>query len=46
MKNLEKNIANYSPLTPLSFLYRTVNIFPKKIAWIYGKRRLITMNFI
>ncbi len=39
MSNLEKNIANYSSLTPLSFLYRAVNIFPKKIAWIYGKRR-------
>ena len=39
MSNLSKNKANYSSLTPLSFLYRTKNIFPKHIAWIYGKRK-------
>ena len=39
MSNLEKNIANYSSLTPLSFLYRTVEIFPNRIAWVYGSRK-------
>ncbi len=36
---LNKNKSNFVPLTPLSFLYRTKNIFPKQIAWIYGKRK-------
>ena len=36
---LKKNKSNFVQLTPLSFLYRTKNIFPKRIAWIYGKRK-------
>ena len=36
---LKKNKSNFVPLTPLSFLYRTKNIFPKRTAWIYGKRK-------
>ncbi len=36
---LKKNKSNFVQLTPLSFLYRTQNIFPKRTAWIYGKRR-------
>ena len=36
---LKKNKSNFVPLTPLSFLYRTKNIFPKHTAWIYGKRK-------
>ena len=39
MKELPKNKANFTQLTPLSFLYRTVEIFPKRLAWIYGKRK-------
>ena len=39
MDSLSKNKANYSQLTPLSFLYRTAKIFPDQIAWIYGKRK-------
>ena len=38
---LKKNNANFVQLTPLSFLYRTKNIFPKHIAWVYGKRKAI-----
>lgn len=34
----EKNKANYIPLSPLSFLYRTANIFGDKIGVIDGKR--------
>ena len=34
-----KNKANFTALTPLSFLYRTVSIFPNKLAWIYGNRK-------
>ena len=39
MTLLSKNKANYSSLTPLSFLYRTAEIFPKRLAWIYGNRK-------
>jgi len=37
-KNL-KNAANYQPLSPISFLLRTAEIFPEHIAWIYGKKK-------
>ncbi len=39
MSELSKNKANFSALTPLSFLYRTASIFPSRLAWIYGKRK-------
>ena len=39
MSSLLKNKANFSALTPLSFLYRTAEIFPKRLAWIYEKRK-------
>src|SRR5688572_11178899 len=37
---LEKNPANYTPLTPLSLLKRTAHVFPRRAAIIYGARRL------
>ena len=39
MSQLSINKANYSSLTPLSFLYRTVEIFPNRIAWVYRSRK-------
>ncbi len=42
---LKKNKANFISLTPLSFLYRTKNIFPKRTAWIYGKRKATYYEF-
>ena len=36
-ENLPKNQANYSPLTPLSFLTRTAEVFPKRTAVIHGE---------
>ena len=45
MSNLSKNKANYSSLTPLSFLYRTVQIFPYRIAWVYGARKANYQEF-
>jgi fatty-acyl-CoA synthase len=36
---LDKNPANYVPLTPLSFLDRTAYIYPQRISCIHGKRR-------
>ena len=36
-ENLPKNQANYSPLTPLSFLTRTAEVFPERAAVIHGE---------
>ena len=36
---LEKNNANYTALTPISFLLRTANIWPEKIAWVHGSQK-------
>jgi fatty-acyl-CoA synthase len=36
---LDKNPANYVPLTPLSFLDRTTYIYPQRISCIHGQRR-------
>ena len=36
---LEKNDANYVPLTPLSFLHRTADIYPHRASVIYNDRR-------
>ena len=39
-KNLEKNKANFVPLSPLTFLERTKDIYPNYEAIIYGKRKI------
>ena len=36
---LERNSANYVPLTPLSFLERTADIYPDRDALVYNERR-------
>ena len=36
---LEKNAANYVPLTPLSFLQRTADVYPQRPSLIYNDRR-------
>ncbi|MFQ5955003.1 MAG: AMP-binding protein, partial [Kiloniellales bacterium] len=36
---LDKNAANYAPLTPLSFLERAASVFPDKTAVIHGEYR-------
>lgn len=36
---LEKNAANYVPLTPLSFLQRTADVYPQRTSLIYNNRR-------
>ena len=43
-KNLEKNDANYVPLTPLSFLERTKDIYPNYEAIIYESRKYTWKN--
>ena len=37
---LDKNAANYAPLSPLSFLNRAADVFPDHIAVVHGSRRL------
>ena len=38
-QNLERNAANYAPLTPLSFLERAAAVYPARTAVIHGARR-------
>jgi len=37
--DLERNAANYQPLTPLSFLERAASVFPTRTAIIHGGQR-------
>ncbi len=39
VEGLDRNGANYAPLTPLSLLARTANIWPERVAIIHGNRR-------
>jgi fatty-acyl-CoA synthase len=39
MSGLDKNPANYVPLTPLSFLERSAYIYPNRLAVVHGERR-------
>ncbi|WP_417687078.1 acyl-CoA synthetase [Roseibium sp.] len=36
---LEKNAANYTPLSPLSFLARAADVFPERLAVVHGHQR-------
>jgi fatty-acyl-CoA synthase len=38
-QHLDKNTANYQPLTPLAFLERAAAVFPNHAAVIHGSRR-------
>src|SRR3989475_10951641 len=37
--NLDKNPANYAPLTPLSFLERAAYVYPSRVSVIHGAQR-------
>ncbi len=37
--NLDRNLANYEPLSPLTFLARCVDVYPDHPAVIYGDRQ-------
>jgi 3-(methylthio)propionyl---CoA ligase len=39
-QDLDKNPANYVPLSPLSFIRRAAAVYPKRIATIHGDRRI------
>jgi fatty-acyl-CoA synthase len=38
-RDLDKNPANYAPLTPLGFIERTAHVYPGHLAVIHGARR-------
>jgi fatty-acyl-CoA synthase len=38
-QDLDRNPANYVPLSPLTFLERTASVYPERIALIHGARR-------
>src|SRR6185312_9768642 len=43
--DLEKNAANYQPLTPLSFLERAAKVYPDVTAIIHGERKISYRDF-
>jgi len=40
VKGLDRNRANHAPLTPVSFLARSAQVYPDKVAVIHGERRI------
>ncbi|MES0811917.1 acyl-CoA synthetase [Roseibium sp. SCPC15] len=38
-QGLDKNTANYAPLSPLSFLARAADVFPERTAIVHGQQR-------
>src|SRR5258708_23478507 len=36
---LDKNAANFTPLTPIGFLLRSASVYPNRLAVAYGQRR-------
>ena len=44
-QSLDKNQANYFPLTPLSFLERSAKVFPNKVAVIHGNLHRTYIDF-
>src|SRR5262249_24609622 len=44
-RDLDKNAANYRPLTPLNYLERAASIFPERVAIIHGTRRYSYREF-
>ena len=43
--DLDKCPANYQPLTPLSFLQRSAQVYPERIAIIHGRNRVTYAQF-
>ncbi len=43
--NLDKNPANYQPMTPLQLLQRAALVYPDHIAIIHGKQRITYRTF-
>ena len=43
--DLDKNPANFQPLTPLSFLERAASVFPERVAVVHGPLRRTYAEF-
>ena len=43
--DLDKNAANYQPLTPLTFLARSAAVYPEQVAIIHGRQRTSYAQF-
>ena len=37
--DLDRNPANYAPLTPLGFIERAAHVYPQRLAVVHGRRR-------
>src|SRR5690349_17774112 len=44
-RDLDKNPANYQPLTPLTFLERAAMVYPERVAIIHGPLRRTYREF-
>src|SRR5438132_6774427 len=42
---MDRNRANYAPLTPVSFLRRSADVYPDKVAVIHGDRAFTYREF-
>ncbi|MEO8740367.1 MAG: AMP-binding protein, partial [Casimicrobiaceae bacterium] len=38
-EDLDRNAANYTPLTPLSLIARAAYVYPRQLAVVHGDRR-------
>ena len=38
-RDLDRNRANYAPLTPLSFIERSAYVYPNRVAVVHGRQR-------
>ncbi len=43
--DLDRNPANFQPLTPLTFLERAASVFPKQVAIVHGQQRFTYVDF-
>ncbi|HEY5636319.1 MAG TPA: acyl-CoA synthetase [Burkholderiales bacterium] len=39
-QHLDKNPANYAPLSPITFLERAASVYPDRLAVVHGKQRI------
>ena len=37
--NLDKNHANFTPLSPLSFLQRSAEVYPNRLSIVHGSKK-------
>src|SRR6266550_5241089 len=44
-RDLDRNPANFQPLTPLTFLARAAAVFPERTAIIHGRRTVSYRDF-